>query len=82
MQLFGGQRSVALGYDMDEHSTLEDYKRVAELCRVTPKGSTCKISGPGLFFVQYKEPPVKIAVEPSDQGEVRLIGTKIECEDK
>jgi len=78
--LFGGGSSTSVDVEPVEPSTVEDYKRVGDICALEGEGAVCRIVGPGNFVFVWKGNKTVTPVLPNETAVVTVEGIKTTCQ--
>ena len=78
--LVGGSAATSVGVSPVEPSTVEDYRRLENMCAPDRKGAACKLSGPVNFNVTWKGRRTVTVMESGERATVSVAGTKMICQ--
>lgn len=80
--LVGGSTSFSVQVGSTTASTAEEYRRLSEVCKNTPKEIVCNVAGPMDLTVQVKDKQAKIEAASGERADVTVVGTRLRCEDQ
>ncbi|MFW2851327.1 hypothetical protein ACM61V_05315 [Sphingomonas sp. TX0543] len=77
--LVGGTAATGVGVLPVEPSTVEDYRRLEDMCLPEKKGAICKLVGPVIFKFIWKGRKIITPVETGERATVSVAGIKATC---
>ena len=78
--LVGGTASTSVNVEPIEPVTIDDYKRVSDMCVAEGKGAVCRLAGPVNFAFGWKGTKTVTAVLPTETAVVSVEGSKTTCQ--
>lgn len=78
--LVGGTASTSVAVEPIDPSTVDDYKRVSDMCVAEGKGAVCRLVGPVNFEFGWKGSKTVTPVLPAETAVVTVEGTKTMCQ--
>ena len=77
--LLGGTAVTAVGVGALEPATLDDYRRLENMCLPEGKGAICKLLGPVDFHFTWKGQKIVTRMESGERATIIVAGTKTTC---
>lgn len=78
--LVGGTASTSVNVEPIEPATVDDYKRVSDMCVAEGKGAVCRLAGPVNFTFGWRGTKTVTAVLPAETAVVTVEGIKTTCQ--
>lgn len=78
--LVGGTASTSVNAEPIEPATVDDYKRVSDMCVAEGKGAVCRLAGPVNFEFGWKGTKTVTAVLPAETAVVTVEGIRTSCQ--
>ncbi|MCW2382863.1 hypothetical protein M2338_002428 [Sphingobium sp. B2D3B] len=78
--IFGGTVSTGLSVSPVEPATVEDYKRLTNMCATQGKGAICRLEGPLDFTFTWKGQSIVTPMEAEERAVVTVAGTRMTCQ--
>jgi len=76
----GGSSATGLAVRPVEPATVEDYKRLDDMCMPEGKGAVCKLVGPVNFNFTWKGKKTTTPVNAGERATVRVVGITATCQ--
>lgn len=77
--LVGGSVATGVGVIPVEPATVEDYRRLENMCLPDGKRAVCKLVGPVNFRFVWKGRKIVTLIEAGERATVTAAGTKTTC---
>ena len=77
--IFGGTAVTGVDVKPVEPATVEDYKRLEDMCLPDSKGAICNLVGPVNFEFHWKGRKVVTPMEPGERATILIEGIKTTC---
>jgi hypothetical protein len=77
--LVGGSAATGVGVSPVEPSTIEDYRRLENMCLPEGKGAVCNLYGPVNFNFIWKGRKIVTPMETGERATILVAGTKTTC---
>lgn len=77
--LFGGSTATGVGVEPIDPVTVEDYKRLEDMCLPDGKGAICKLVGPVNVRFYWKGEKVLTPMRDGERATILIKGTKTTC---
>lgn len=76
---FGGSTATGVGVEPIDPVTVEDYKRLEDMCLPDGKGAICKLVGPVNVRFYWKGKKILTPMRASEKATILIKGTKTTC---
>jgi hypothetical protein len=77
--LFGGSAATGVSVTPVEPATVEDYKRLEDMCLPEGKGAVCKLVGPVEFNFIWKGRKIVTPMAAGERATITVVSTKTTC---
>ena len=77
--IFGGSAATGVGVSPVEPATVEDYRRLEDMCMPKGKGAICKLVGPVNFKFMWKGRKIVMPMEAGERATITVMGAKTTC---
>ena len=77
--LLGGTAVTVVGVAAIEPATLDDYRRLDNMCLPEGKGAACKLLGPVDFNFTWKGRKIVTRIDSGERATILVAGTKTTC---
>lgn len=77
--IFGGTAATGVSVRPVEPVTVEDYRRMEDICQPEKKGAVCKLAGPLIFNFTWKGQRVATPMAADERATVTVRGLKSTC---
>lgn len=77
--IFGGSAATGISVSPVEPATVEDYRRLEDMCLPEGKGAVCKLVGPVDFNFIWKGQKTVTPMTVGERATITVLGTKTTC---
>jgi len=77
--IFGGSAATGVGVTPVEPATVEDYRRLEDMCLPKGKGAVCELAGPVNFRFTWKGRKIVTPLAPGERATISVAGTRTTC---
>ena len=77
--IFGGSAATGVGVMPVEPATVEDYRRLEDMCLPKGKGAVCNLLGPVNFKFTWKGRRIVTPLTAGERATILVAGTKTTC---
>lgn len=77
--LVGGSAATGVGVAPVEPATVEDYRRLEDMCLPEGKGAVCKLVGPVNFKFMWKGRKIVTPMATGERATILVVGTRTTC---
>lgn len=78
--LVGGTATTSVHVEPVEPASVDDYKRLTDMCAAEGKGAVCRLIGPVAFHFGWKGSRTEVPVLPGETAAVRVEGSRTSCQ--
>ncbi|WP_233150533.1 hypothetical protein [Sphingomonas mollis] len=77
--ILGGSAATGVGVSPVEPATVEDYRRLENMCMPEGKGAVCKLAGPVIFNFTWKGRKIPTPMAIGERATILVAGTRTTC---
>lgn len=77
--ILGGSAATGVGVSPVEPATVEDYRRLENMCLPEGKGAVCKLAGPVIFNFTWKGRKIPTPMAAGERATILVAGTRTTC---